>query len=308
MSNHVDCNTQEGGGPLISVVVAAKNEERYLREALHSILAQDDVNLELVFVDDGSEDRTIDIACEIGREDPRLSVYSNQGAGKCSGFNFGLERARGAYACIFSGDDVMPQGSLRRRLDAIQASGQETAVIGLSKLVTMSEIKKFDGFVIPRANGVGALSGVSPLMNRKALELVFPVPEFLPNEDTWMELAALHLQDVLVIHSNVVACQWRVHSGNSINMMAPFAEYNSKVTARFRALPVFYEKYKDSISQDQLGVLQAKIRCEEARVRGDILGVMLSGAGVVDRLRALSITNGFLFWIRRSCYGLFSGW
>ncbi|WP_313950771.1 glycosyltransferase family 2 protein [Accumulibacter sp.] len=308
MNSRLGGNTQCGGAPLISVVVAAKNEEHHLRQALCSILAQNDVNLELVFVDDGSNDRTLDIACEIGRGDRRLSVYSNQGSGKCSGFNFGVSKARGAYVCIFSGDDVMPQGSLRGRLDAIQASGQETAVIGLSKLVTMSDVSKFDGFLIPRAKGVGALSGVSPLMNRKALELVFPVPEFLPNEDTWMELAVLHLEDVLVIHSNVVACRWRVHSGNSINMMLPFAEYNSKVTARFRALPVFYEKFKDSISQDQSTILRAKMRCEESRVQGDMVGVMLSGAGFVDRLRALSITNGFLFWIRRSCYGLFSGW
>lgn len=293
---------------LVSVVVAAKNEEKHLSEALSSILAQRGVELELIFVDDGSDDRTLEIALDFGGKDHRLTVCRSPAKGKCSAFNFGVEKSKGDYVCIFAGDDIMPEDSLRIRLDAVSPYGQARPVIGLSKLVTMSEIKKFDGFVVPRSRGVGALSGVSPLMNRKALDMVFPVPETLPNEDTWMELAALHLHEILLVHSDVIACKWRVHSGNSINMMVPFSVYNNKITPRMKALELFYQKYKGKLNAEQTEILLAKIRCEECRVRGDVFGVMKSGASLINRLRALSITNETLFFIRKSFYGLFSGW
>jgi len=293
---------------LVSVVVAVKNEEKHFSEAINSILIQKDVNLELVCIDDCSSDRTYEIAQEIGRKDHRLKIYKNTKSGKCSAFNLGIKNAKGDYVCIFAGDDLMPMDSLRLRLDVIEPLGQSQPVIGLSKIVTMSKNKKFDGYLIPRARGVGALSGVSPLMNRKALDLVFPVPEVLPNEDTWMELAALHLHEIHLVHSDVIACKWRVHSGNSINMMVPFDEYNKKITARMKALPLFLEKFKDDIEINQSKILAAKIRCEANRVRGDMMGVMFSGASLVDRLRALSITNRFLFFIRKTFYGLLSGW
>ena len=293
---------------LVSVVVAAKNEEKHLFEALSSILAQRGVELELIFVDDGSEDGTMKIAHNLSGKDHRLKIYSNPASGKCSAFNIGIEKSTGDYVCIFAGDDIMPEDSLRLRLNVVSPYGQARPVMGLSKLITMSEIKKFDGFVVPRARGIGGLSGVSPLMNRKTLEMVFPVPETLPNEDTWMELAALHRHEILLIHSDVVACKWRVHSGNSINMMVPFSVYNEKITSRMKALELFYERFKDKLSVDQTEILLAKIECEKCRVRGDVLGVMKSGAGFVHRLRMLSTTNETLFFIRKFFYGFFSGW
>ena len=293
---------------LVSVVVAAKNEEKHLSEALSSILAQRGVELELIFVDDGSEDGTMKIAHNFSGKDHRLKIYSNPARGKCSAFNIGIEKSNGDYVCIFAGDDIMPEDSLRLRLNVVAPHGQARPVMGLSKLITMSEIKNFDGFVVPRARGVGALSGVSPLMNRKALEMVFPVPETLPNEDTWMELAALHRHEISLIHSDVVACKWRVHSGNSINMMVPFSVYNEKITSRMKALELFYKRFKGNLNAEQTEILLAKIECEECRVRGDVFGVMKSGADFVHRLRTLSITNETLFFIRKSFYGVFSGW
>jgi glycosyltransferase involved in cell wall biosynthesis len=291
----------------LSVVVAAYNEEKYLEKALRSILAQEGINFEVVFVDDRSTDSTLMIAREIAANDYRLRVYQNPKKGKCSAFNFGVEMASGDYVCIFAGDDIMPQGSLRVRLDAISDHGVNVPVIGLSKLITMSDEKKFDGVIVPKAPGVGAMSGVSPLMNRKALAIVFPVPESLPNEDTWMELAALHLRQIKLVHSDVISCKWRVHSGNSINMMEPYDVYSSKIAARKNALKLFLDKFKDVLNESEKKSIEANIYCEQMRVKGSILGVLCSRVGIVDRLRALSITNSFLYQIRRSLYALLSG-
>ena len=293
--------------PCVSVVVAAKNEELHVEDALRSILGQQGVTLELIFVDDSSEDGTPGIVTRLAQEDPRIRVMRNPRRGKVAAFNEGVAAATGRFVCIFAGDDIMPPGSLAARHDAIAGTDDALPVVGVSKLVTMSDVKRFDGHLIPRAPGRGALSGVSPLMNRRSLALIFPVPETLPNEDTWMELAVLHLAGLQVIHSDIICCQWRVHAGNSINMMLPYDRYNERYTARMRALPLFLEQNRSRLDAEGLRVLNARAHCETRRAKGDVLGVATSPVGLVEKLRALSTAHRALYAVRRRVFGLLSG-
>ena len=292
----------------VSVVIAVKNEEVYLESAVLSVLQQQGVNHEVIVVDDGSTDRTPEILKRLAAEQPRLRVFRNPRAGKCSAFNLGIEQSTGTFACLFAGDYIMPPGSLAERWAAVRDHGGGAATVGLSKILTMSEDKRFDGHLVPRAKGRGALSGQSPLMNRAALAKIFPVPESLPNEDTWMELAVLHFPDWSVIHGDIVCCHWRHHAGNSINHSVGFDVYNRKITARMRALALFDEKYGSELGERNRQALAGKVRCEAARSSGDLLGVLRSPIAVVDRLRALSITNALFYGVRQRLYGLLSGW
>lgn len=292
----------------VSVVFAVKNEQVYVESAIQSVLDQVGLAHEVIVVDDGSTDDTHLIISRLEVIHTRLRVYSNPGVGKCSAFNFGVSHSRGTFVCIFAGDDIMPPGTLSARWSTVKDLPSDIPGIGLCKLVTMSEIKRFNGHLIPRAPGRGALSGVSPLMNRKALEKIFPVPEILPNEDTWMELATLHLPGWNVIHSDIIGCFWRVHTGNSINMLIGFDEYNRRITARMRAFSLFYEKYSYELGEESRRELCNKVICEERRSSGSLIGVLCSPVNIVDKLRALSITNSFMYEIRRKLYGLLSGW
>jgi hypothetical protein len=293
---------------LISVVVAAYNESKYLADAINSILAQENVKFEVIFVDDGSTDDTFKISQEIASKDYRIKVYKNPKKGKCSAFNFGVQMAEGAYVCIFAGDDIMPVDSLAKRYHKIKDFNNEIPTVGLSKLVTMSDMPKFNGHLVPKAAGRGGLSGVSPLMNRLALNFIFPVPEDLPNEDTWMELAMLHMDEWRLIHSDIICCKWRVHSGNSLNMTLPYQEYNQRMTKRFSAYSRFFDQYHLIMSPLQREQLAGKVLCEDRRKAGDWLGVIRAPVGLKDRLRALSLINSFMYGIRRGLYGLLTGW
>jgi glycosyltransferase involved in cell wall biosynthesis len=292
----------------VSVVVAVKNEEIHVEAAIKSIAEQMGIEHEVVAVDDGSTDNTLRILFALAEKYPKLKVFINPNSGKCSAFNFGITKACGDFVCIFAGDDLMPIDSLRLRYSVIQHLPADKPYVGLCKLTTMSTTKKLNGHLIPRAKGRGALSGVSPLMNRSALERIFPVPEVLPNEDTWMELAISYLNELNVIHSDIIGCNWRLHNGNSINMLVSFSDYNKKISVRLSAYPLFYESHKNQLSETGRSELIAKINCEQSRSRGDVLGVLRSNIGLVDKLRALSITNSVFYNIRRSFYGLFSGW
>ena len=292
----------------VSVVIAVKNEETHVESAVTSVLGQSGLEHEVIVVDDGSTDATLSILTRLAAAHPKLRLMRNPKAGKCSAFNFGVSHVRGRFVCIFAGDDLMPGGSLAARFDKVKDYPVDTPVVGLCKIVTMSEIKRFDGHLVPKRPGQGGLTGVSPLMNRLAHERIFPVPEVLPNEDTWMENAVLHFPGWTLVHSDIVGCAWRVHQGNSINMMAGFEEYNRKITVRFQAYGMFLERHGHELSAESRALLSAKAQCEAARVRADVLGVLRSPAGWVDRLRALSITNSFFYGVRQRLYGLLSGW
>jgi hypothetical protein len=185
---------------------------------------------------------------------------------------------------------------------------KDIPVVGLCKLITMSMIKQFDGHLVPRRAGRGALSGVSPLMNRLVLDKIFPVPEMLPNEDTWMELAITNFPNWRVVHSDVVGCAWRVHEGNSINMLSSFDEYNARITSRIRAVPLFYEQFGPELTEESRRRLRARIECEQSRIQGNIVRILSSKVSLVDKLRSLSIANRFFYGIRQRLYGILSGW
>ena len=292
----------------VSVVIAVKNEAVYVESAVTSVLTQSGLNHEVVVVDDGSTDQTFEILTRLATAHSKLKLVRNPKAGKCSAFNHGVTLATGRFVCIFAGDDLMPAGSLAARFERVKDTPRNLPVVGLCKIITLSEDKRFDGHLVPKRPGQGGLTGVSPLMNRLAYERIFPVPEMLPNEDTWMENAVVHFPGWQLVHSDIVGCAWRVHQGNSINMMVGFAEYNRKISVRFQAYAMFLERHGAELTSESRALLSAKAQCEAARVRGDVIGVLRSPAGLVDRLRALSITNAFFYGTRKRLYGLLSGW
>lgn len=294
--------------PEVTVVMAVRNEEVYVESAVRSILRQSGVTLELIVVDDNSTDRTLEILTALAAQEPGIRLIRNPKAGKCSAFNLGVAESRGRFTCIFAGDDLMPEGSLAARYAKVRDLTYDIPTVGLCKLVTLSEIKKFDGHVVPRAPGRGALSGVSPLMNHLARTKMFPVPESLPNEDTWMELSVTHFPNWKIVHSDIVGCAWRVHEGNSINMMSGYDDYNKKITARRRAFAMFYEQFGTELDEQARVILRGLIDCEQSRMRGSVLGILRSRVGMVEKLRTLSIANRFLYGTRQKLYGLLSGW
>lgn len=91
--------------PLFSVIIPVYNEEKYIREALDSILAQTDPDWEALVINDGSTDSTPEIVAEYASKDARIRVFNKPNGGQSSAINLGVKQARGAWLCWLSGDD-----------------------------------------------------------------------------------------------------------------------------------------------------------------------------------------------------------
>lgn len=91
--------------PLVSVLMPAYNTERYVREAVESVLAQSYSPLELIIVNDGSTDATPEILDAI--DDPRLKVFAQPNAGQCAAANRAFHESSGELIKFFDADDIL---------------------------------------------------------------------------------------------------------------------------------------------------------------------------------------------------------
>lgn len=290
----------------VSVVIAAYNEERFIREAVESIVSQTGVAHEVIVVDDQSTDRTPEILRELSGLHSNLRVVSNPRKGKVAAFNLGIELAVGDWVAIFAGDDIMPEDSLQARLSFVADEDDAEPVIGLSRLKISSSHRRMDGVEVPRRPGRGAYSGSCFLMNRPAVKLFWPIPEIFPNEDTWLEIGARHLP-VKVIHTPVIGCIWRMHENNSINLDLTWSEFDDRYSKRMSALIVFYKQNESRLSVESGIELQQRILCESYRRDGNLIKILLTKLPLQERLRAVAYSSKFCYFVRQKAIALLSG-
>lgn len=101
--------------PKVSVIIPAWNGERYLKEAIESILGQDFADFELIIVNDGSTDRTPEIAAEFLR-DLRVKVLTQQNGGVVSARNAGLRASRAEFVAFLDADDIAKPDRLSKQV------------------------------------------------------------------------------------------------------------------------------------------------------------------------------------------------
>jgi len=104
--------------PLVSVVLPTYNRRRLLGAAVRSVLVQELADFELIVVDDGSTDGSHQLIR--GIRDPRLVYVHQANRGEYAATNAGFRLARGRYITVMHSDDIMPQGSLARRVRALE--------------------------------------------------------------------------------------------------------------------------------------------------------------------------------------------
>ena len=91
---------------LISVIVPIYNTEKYLVECVESIRKQTYSNIEIILVDDGSTDASIEICDGFAEKDSRVRVFHKKNEGVAVARNFGIQQSNGQYVVIVDSDDV----------------------------------------------------------------------------------------------------------------------------------------------------------------------------------------------------------
>ena len=126
--------------PTFSVVIPAYNAEAFLADTLRSVLAQRDDDFEVIVVDDGSTDRTADLAAAF---EPEVRLIRQANGGCHAARNAGIDAASGRYVCFLDADDLWFPWTLaayRRTLDL----HHDAAVVMAHRLVFTDEAELAD--------------------------------------------------------------------------------------------------------------------------------------------------------------------
>ena len=124
-------------GPAITAIIICLNGERFLREAIASILAQDDADWELIIVDDGSSDATAAIIAEAMAADVRIRTAchpEHANMGMSASRNLGIAEARGHYVAFLDADDVWMADKLSTQRAILDADHLLAMVYGRTKI------------------------------------------------------------------------------------------------------------------------------------------------------------------------------
>lgn len=143
------------GDPRLSVVVPFYNVERYLPACLESIQRQTFRDFEVLLVNDGGDDGSLDIARAFARRDPRFRVLSQPNAGPGPARNNGISRAQGELLAFVDGDDLVPRGAFEVMVASLDRTGSDFAA-GDARRVSSLGVRESWAHRVPFAEDVPA--------------------------------------------------------------------------------------------------------------------------------------------------------
>lgn len=161
--------------PVVSVVIPMYNVEKYIEQSVNSVLNQSYHHFELILVDDGCVDKTLDIVNNF--TDPRIRIVRQENRGLSGARNTGIESARGIYIALLDADDYWAADKLTKHIQHLSANpkvgisycpslfiDEEGELLGIGQFPKLKNITKQHIFC---RNPIG--NGSSPVIRRSVL-------------------------------------------------------------------------------------------------------------------------------------------
>lgn len=118
----------------LSVIVIGYNIEKYVEKCLKSLQVQTYKNLEIIFIDDGSEDNTYTIVKEISKTMDNLKVFTKKNGGPGAARNYGLKECNGEYITFVDGDDFLEKDAYQKAMEKIILEKTDLCIFGYKKI------------------------------------------------------------------------------------------------------------------------------------------------------------------------------
>lgn len=114
--------------PLVSVIMPAYNVEQFLAQSIDSVLCSDYQNLELIVVDDGSSDATLEIAQHYQAKDSRVKALTKANGGQGVARNYGVEHSSGEFILFVDSDDLISSGYISKAVAEMERDSEVKVV------------------------------------------------------------------------------------------------------------------------------------------------------------------------------------
>jgi len=237
--------------PTISVIVPAYNAARTILKTIESVQKQTFSDFELIVINDGSTDQTLELFSKV--KDPRIKFFSYENGGVSVARNRGIAHATGEFIAFIDTDDLWTQDKLELQLAALQQHA--IAGVAYSWTYSMDEQGKFcyaDQSIFFEGNVYANLlvwnfliSGSNPLIRRQALESVGGFEPTLTHGEDWdlyLRLAA-NWPFVVVPQPQILYRRTEGSASDKIEVMEK--DTLSVIEKAFRAAPLELQPLKN---------------------------------------------------------------
>jgi glycosyltransferase involved in cell wall biosynthesis len=181
--------------PAVTVIIPTFNRARFLAEAVDSVLSQDFQDLEIVVVDDGSTDETLDIL----QTYPSVEVIRQHRQGVSAARNAGIARAKGAFIAFLDSDDLWLPKKLSVQVDffdhdlgALICQAEEIWIRNGVRVNPGRRHKKHSGMIFEPSLELCIVSPSAVMMKRRLFDEVGVFDETLPvceDYDLWLRIS-----------------------------------------------------------------------------------------------------------------------
>lgn len=187
--------------PLVSIAMCTYNGAKYLEEQLNSLSAQSYSNLEIIIVDDGSTDDTVEILRRYQTLDPRINLYFNEtNLGFINNFSKAISLCTGDYIALADQDDIWKKEKIQLFLDSIGDNvliySDAMLIDELGNPMAHQLIRPEHHLVDGRCNKtflfLNCVSGNTLMFKKELLGEILPIPD-VSYHDVWIAYVASSL-------------------------------------------------------------------------------------------------------------------
>ena len=201
----------------IAVIIPTFNRKQYLFNAINSVLAQTYKNIELIIIDDGSSDKTIN---KLKSYESQLKIYRQKNKGVSAARNIGIKLSKSDWVAFLDSDDQWDIKKLEKQINYLKKNPRykichtdEIWIRNSSRVNPHYKHKKYGGYIFDKCLDICCISPSSVIINKSIFDNVGLFDETLPvceDYDLWLKITAkfpvLYLNEKLTIkyggHSN----------------------------------------------------------------------------------------------------------
>ncbi len=224
---------------LVSVIITAFNEERFIKQTIDSYLCQSYKNLEIIVVNDGSTDNTANILNSYAAIHPNLKViHFQENRGKVIAQNAGFEQTQGEYIAISGGDDFGCYSRIKSQVDYIKKTQADFVFSNLYIIDENNHCLEYRPVFFhsyPRicqdvkdAILGWSVPGGTVLFTRNLAKNIYPIPVNLPYEDRWFSFIASIYGKIDYIHEPLGFYRQSKNNSYGLIKYQPYSDFRKK--------------------------------------------------------------------------------
>ena len=240
------------GLPLVSVVIPCYNHDSYVQDTIRSVINQSYENIELIIIDDGSKDSSVEkinnLLEECQRRFTRFEFIARENKGLCATLNQAISWSKGKYFCAIASDDIMLEAKTATQVEFMENNNKVVALFGSANYINENnEIKNvnklkeqeypFDKILLNEC----AFFAPTQMMRLDVIEKIGGYNEEILVEDWYMWLKMAEKGIVYCISDTLA--NYRIHTNNTTKNSKFIYDNNMKTLRCYRDNKMYWKAY-----------------------------------------------------------------